>query len=65
MIAIHTNAPMMPLTQMIGDDAVIGFAFESSDVLTVMTEDEVAAHWIAKTLDILGYQVEMVTQTEV
>ena len=65
MIAIHTNAPMMPLTQMIGADAAIGFAFESSDVLTVTTEDVEAAHWIAKTLDILGYQVEMVTQTEV
>ena len=57
MIVVHTNAPMLPLTQMVQGDAMIRIPVDSSDVLAVVTDDEEVAHWVAYTLNTLGYHV--------
>jgi hypothetical protein len=64
-IVIHTDAPLIPLTQMVAGDGMIDFSSENQGVLTVSVEDPLVAYWVTRTLDALGYQTEVVTQTGV
>ena len=63
MIAILTDAPLMPLTQMVAGDAAIQAVDSPTHPHAVLTEDDLTAYWISKTLGYLGYQV--LVQTEV
>lgn len=51
-LAIYTDAPLIPLTQMIGDDGLVS---AGKEVRLVLVTDEETGHWIAKTLTVLGY----------
>jgi hypothetical protein len=55
MIAIHTNTPLIPLTQMVQADGVIEEGGDFDRI--VLVEDDLVAHFMGMTLEILGYEV--------
>jgi hypothetical protein len=54
MIAIHTDCPLLPLTQMIGGDGLIE---EGGDLdRIVLMDDDMVGAFAAMTLEILGHE---------
>jgi hypothetical protein len=56
-IAIHTDAPLIPLTQMIQGDAAIEIGGELGHV--VLADDDMLGVIIGFTLDALGYETRI------